>query len=965
MPSRLASLAALLGHPRARHLLVTCGLVTGLVLALGTAWLSVRARQDDLANAGRELKNLSLVLAEETDRAFQSMELVQLGLTQQLREQGIDTAEKFDHELVSQQVQRDLQSRVASLPQISALGLVTRDGRMISLSRGWPMQPVGVADREYFKALTRDPGQVSFISAPVQNRANGAWTILFVRTFTGSDGQPIGFITTGLELTRFEQFFAAIAVGRDASFSLYRSDGILLARYPPPDAGLGRTYGRAADFHDLRLSLDNNVVIRPSVIDGKPRLLAPHSVTHFPLMLIAGNTLAAVLQPWWVRTRLMIGVVAMVELILAGIVWLGVRQLRDQERLTAADAAALRSDTARALAESELTLARQLQASEHAELLQSQRFDVALGNMQQGLMMLDAAGRVLVINRRFIELFAVPADTAQRCATHADLLDLVFACGTVTREDLAHMRTWRQDVVADRAQASFDWELTDGRTLKVTHQPIPDGWLTTYEDVTDSRRADLRMAYMARHDALTDLPNRVLFREKLEDAVARARRGQGLALHCLDLDQFKAVNDTLGHPVGDALLQAVAARLLERTRASDTVARLGGDEFAVVQTPIERAADAANFAERLIAMLDEPFVVAGHQIIIGTSIGIAIAPQDAVDTDQLLKCADLALYRAKAEGRAVYRLFQTEMDSQMQARRVLELDLRNALRGNQMELVYQPLIDLRTRSVAGFEALLRWRHPTKGLLPPDRFIPLAEEIGAILPIGEWVLRRACAVAATWPDRLPGRLADRLPSQLPGQLPDQLKIAVNISPVQFRSRGLVGIVASALRDSGLAPDRLELEITETVLLHDTTATLATLHDLRALGVRIAMDDFGTGYSSLSYLRQFPFDRIKIDPSFIRELGTPGDCSAIVRAVTALSRELGMATTAEGVETREQLSALARAGCTDAQGFLFSRPVAETAIAELLRTMPSVDDLLSGGSAGEHERIDLAQELLPAL
>jgi diguanylate cyclase (GGDEF)-like protein len=949
MRSRLASLAALLGQPRARHLVVTCGLVTGLVLALGTAWLSVRARQNDLANAGRELKNLSLVLAEETDRAFQSMELVQLGLTQQLREQGIDTAEKFDRELVSQQVQRDLQSRIAGLPQISALGLVTRDGRMIGLSRAWPMQPVDVADRDYFRALTHDPANVSFISAPLQNRSNAAWTIMFVRTFTGSDGQPIGFITTGLELTRFERFFAAIAVGGEASFSLYRSDGILLARYPPPDAGLGRTYGRPADFHDLLLSMDKQIVTRASVIDGRPRLLAPHSVTHFPLVLIAGNTLAAVLHPWWVATRLAIGVVAVVELILAGIVWLGVRQLHDQERLTAADAAALRSDTARALAESELTLARQLQASEHAELLQSQRVDVALGNMLQGLMMLDAAGRLLVINPRFIELFALPADTAQRCATHADLLDLVAACGTVTLEDLAHVRIWRQDAVADRARASFDWELADGRTLKVTHQPIPDGWLTTYEDVTESRRADLRMAYMARHDALTDLPNRVLFREKLEDALSHARRGKGLALHCLDLDQFKAVNDTLGHPVGDALLQAVAARLLERTRDSDTVARLGGDEFAVVQTPIERPADAANFAERLIAMLDEPFVVAGHQIIIGTSIGIAVAPQDAEDADQLLKCADLALYRAKAEGRAVYRLFQAEMDAQMQARRALELDLRNALRGNQMELVYQPLIDLRTRSVAGFEALLRWRHPTKGPILPDRFIPLAEEIGAIVPIGEWVLRRACAVAATWPE----------------QLPEQLKIAVNLSPVQFRSRGLVGIVAAALRDSGLAPDRLELEITETVLLNDTTATLATLHDLRALGVRIAMDDFGTGYSSLSYLRQFPFDRIKIDPSFIRELGTPGDCSAIVRAVTALSRELGMATTAEGVETREQLAALARAGCTDAQGYLFSRPVAETAIAELLRTMPSVDDLLSGGSAGEDERMELVQELLPAL
>ena len=316
--------------------------------------------------------------------------------------------------------------------------------------------------------------------------------------------------------------------------------------------------------------------------------------------------------------------------------------------------------------------------------------------------------------------------------------------------------------------------------------------------------------------------------------------------------------------------------------------------------------------------------VHGHQIVIGTSVGIAFSPQDGTDPDQLLKNADLALYRAKQDGRGVYRMFQQDMDAQMQARRVLEIDLRKALGSSQLELFYQPLIGLRVQAVVGFEALLRWRHPSRGLVPPDQFIPLAEEIGAIVPIGEWALLTACITAAGWPDGL--------------------KVAVNLSPVQFKSSNLVAAVSAALSSSGLSPSRLELEITETVMLQDTAATLATLHELHALGVSIAMDDFGTGYSSLGYLHRFPFDRIKIDQSFVRELGRQRDCDAIVRAVTALSRALGMETTAEGVETVEQLRILAQAGCSVVQGYLFSRPVPEAAIAELLRSMPSVAAML---------------------
>jgi diguanylate cyclase (GGDEF)-like protein len=484
------------------------------------------------------------------------------------------------------------------------------------------------------------------------------------------------------------------------------------------------------------------------------------------------------------------------------------------------------------------------------------------------------------------------------------------------------IRKQRCELLDARSRGTFAWNLTDGRTLMITHQPMENGWLTTYLDITERRAVEAKISHMAHHDALTDLPNRVLFREKLERALAFSRRGSQLALLCLGLDQFKAVNDTLGHPIGDGLLREVARRLRESLRETDTVARLGGDEFAVVQSAIDSPLDATALASGLIELMRAPFEIDGHQVVIGVSIGIAFAPQDGLDADHLLKCADLALYRAKVDGRGVYRLFQAEMDAAMQARRVLEMDLRQAPLTGQLELFYQPLIDVRTRRATGCEALLRWRHPVKGLVPPDRFIPLAEETGMIIPIGAWVLRQACASAAGWPD--------------------EMKVAVNLSAVQFKSSDLVSAVVDALRLSGLPANRLELEITETVMLRDTDATLAILHQLRDLGIHIAMDDFGTGYSSLSYLRRFPFDRIKIDQSFVRELGKQDDCIAIVRAVTTLGRDLGIAITAEGVETPRQRDTLERAGCTELQGYLFSRPVPAAELIEVLRSMAMMEN-----------------------
>jgi diguanylate cyclase (GGDEF)-like protein/PAS domain S-box-containing protein len=494
----------------------------------------------------------------------------------------------------------------------------------------------------------------------------------------------------------------------------------------------------------------------------------------------------------------------------------------------------------------------------------------------------------------------------------ADEWDVHRATARAVTDHYQADRTWRH-LKADGSEIEV---LTYARRMAFGAR---EAVLVAIVDVTERKQAEARIAYMAHHDALTGLPNRVLFHERLAEALGRVHRpgGSGLAVHCLDLDHFKSVNDTLGHPVGDLLLKAVAERLGRCVGNEALVARLGGDEFAVIQ-PVDAGPNAAGeLASRLIAVVGAPYEVQGHEVVIGASIGIALAPDDGDTADVLLRNADMALYRAKGEGRGTSHFFEPEMDRRIQARRSLELDLRKAFVNGEFELFYQPLVNLDSNTVTAFEALLRWHHPERGLISPGDFIPLAEEIGLIVPLGEWVLRQACAEAATWPG--------------------EIKIAVNLSPAQFRSRGVVQAVLSALAHSRLAPQRLELEITESVLLGETDANLATLHRLREIGARISMDDFGTGYSSLSYLRSFPFDKIKIDRSFVRELVERPDCVAIVRAVAGLGASLGIATTAEGVETQEQLDRLRREGCTEVQGFLFSPP---RPAGEIARLMPEL-------------------------
>jgi diguanylate cyclase (GGDEF)-like protein/PAS domain S-box-containing protein len=443
----------------------------------------------------------------------------------------------------------------------------------------------------------------------------------------------------------------------------------------------------------------------------------------------------------------------------------------------------------------------------------------------------------------------------------------------------------------------------------------PEYMLGLIENITDRARAEERIAHMAHHDALTDLPNRALLRERLEAALAYVRHGDSLAVHYLDLDHFKSINDTLGHTVGDELLKMVAERLRGCVRDTDTVARLGGDEFAIVQIGLRDIKDAADLAQRILDLFKDPIEPGGHHVVTDVSIGIAIAPHDGVDADQLLKNTDLALYGAKADGRGTYRFFESEMDVRMKLRHSLEIDLRRAIANSEFELHYQPQINSLSNRICVCEALLRWRHRDRGLIAPSEFIPVAEETGLIVALGEWAVRQACADAAAWP-------AD-------------VKVAVNISPAQLMNQNLLPVVVNALAASGMQPNRLEFEITEAALLQNNEKTIDALYQLRELGARIALDDFGTGYSSLSYLRRFPFDKIKIDRSFIEDVSGEDGALAIVQAIMNLAVSLNMTTTAEGVETEEQLEIVRALGCTELQGYLFSaaRPAHE--IVALIR------------------------------
>ena len=542
------------------------------------------------------------------------------------------------------------------------------------------------------------------------------------------------------------------------------------------------------------------------------------------------------------------------------------------------------------------------------------QLSIAVNNIPQGLVLYDASARIIICNQPYLDMFGLSPDVAKPGCTMQRLIAHRKETGSFDGDVDEFCNAIIQTVSLGKATRQLT-EAPGGRAIEIINRPLKGGgWVATIEDITERRRADEKIAHLAHYDGLTDLPNRILFRERLEQSLKAIRPGEQLAVLYIDIDEFKSVNDALGHPIGDELLKGVAERLRGCLKETDVAARLGGDEFAVIQTAIKDRSETTRLVDEIHSAIRQPFECMGHLITTDASIGIALAPGDGVDLDQLLKNADLALYGAKGDGRRTYRFFEAGMDARARARRSLELELRQAISDGSLETYYQPVVNIEDGKISSCEALLRWRHPERGMISPAEFIPIAEDSGLINQLGLWVLNAACAEAATWPDHV--------------------RVAVNVSPVQFRSQALALNVAAALAACGLPASRLELEITEAVLIRDDEAALDMLHQLRKLGVRIALDDFGTGYSSLSYLQRFPFDKIKIDRSFIKDIAGPGASSSIVQAVVNIAAASDMTTTAEGVETEQQRNLLYILGCTEMQGYLFSPAIPAAEVRRLL-------------------------------
>ncbi|MEH2480246.1 diguanylate cyclase (GGDEF)-like protein/PAS domain S-box-containing protein [Nitrobacteraceae bacterium AZCC 2146] len=863
--------------------LIVVGVLLVTAIAVGTAMTVNNFRQRALDNSKRELENTVLLLTRHFDQQFQDLQRIQKSLTADLLANGVVSPGSFATNMASYESHVMLKSKIDD-DFAGDLTVLDAEGNLINWSGSWPPPDLKFANREYFQAMKSqllNPDDE--VVQPVFSRITGRWKTLFARRISGQKGEFLGVVTRGIEPAHLEKFFASVMLGDNAAISMFHRDGTLLARYPNAGALIGSNMSTGALMQHLRFS-DEPVTLRTvSPVDGLDRVGSIRLLRDFPLALVATTTVDGVLADWRTQTKFLVATASTSALIVAGLLFLIIRHIR-----------------------------RQSHAAQVQLTLEKNRLDTAIDNMTQGLLLFDAQARVVICNQRYIDMYGLSREVIKPGRPFREVIAHRKATGSFA----GNIDAYVGDVMRDVGRPSVTtMQTADGRSIQISSRPVADGgWVATHEDITERRRTEEKIAHLAHYDALTDLPNRTQFRSELDRELKRVERGAQCAVLYIDIDEFKGINDSLGHPVGDELLKAIAIRLRGCVRGSDIVARLGGDEFAIVQTGVETHSDITDLVTRIYGAIREPFECLGHRLLTDASIGIALAPRDGIDLDSLLKNADLAMYGAKEDGRRTHRFFEPQMDAKVKARRTLELDLRQAIaeRGfvkGGFEVYYQPLVNLRDDVVTGCEALLRWRHPERGMISPAEFIPVAEEIGVISQLGEWVLATACTEAASWPD--------------------DIKIAVNVSPIQFRCSSLALCVTAALAASNLPAQRLELEITEAVLIRDDEIALAILHRLRALGVRIALDDFGTGYSSLSYLQRFPFDKIKIDRCFVTDIAEPQGSSSIVQAVVNIAASRNMTTTAEGVETEQQKELLRALGCTEMQGYLFSpaRPAAE--------------------------------------
>lgn len=855
------------------HLLATWG-IAGFIAATCAVLIGLEIsniigqRSAVLAEGRKETANLASSLIQHAELTFGTADAILIGVVDRLEHERIGAE-------TSQRLKAWFIEEVRNSTQFVSFAVVDSEGTMIASTFG-EKSPTQFSDREYFIYHRTHKDKDLHIGDPIQGRSADGWLIPVTRRINHADGTFGGVAVAAINPKYFQGVYDHLNLGDNSAVVLASLKGSLLVRRPFAETNVGQDMLQSGLFAQLKQAPVGSIEMTSST-DGVRRLNSYEQGHTYPLVVAVALNMTELLAPWRQsaihRLAETLIIVAFI-LLLGAFVWRATRNL-------AANSLKLGETNA--------------------------RFGAALSNMTQGLCLFDADKTLVISNDRFREMYELPPDIVMPGTPLSVLLNYQDQRGVkgdfTVDEQIEQIPTMAHQNVAT----------ADGRVISIRRITVENGgWVATHEDITEQRRAEAEIVYLARHDVLTGLANRAEFNSKLAEASKRLKRNGGaVTVMMLDLDKFKAVNDTLGHPAGDQLLVEVGQRLRSILRETDVPARLGGDEFAIIQEGGPGQHEGAiALALRIINAVSQPFDLNGHAASVGVSIGIAMAPEHGVETEELLKSADLALYNAKTNGRNDFRIYHTTMREMAQTQQSAESELRDAIAREEFELHYQPVVDVKTRLICGVEGLVRWRHPAKGLIAPDKFIPLAESTGLIVALGGWILQRACADAASWAS--------------------QVKIAINISAVQFQKGNLFDVVLCTLVETGLAPERLELEITETSLLDNQEAHLATIRQLKNLGISMALDDFGTGYASVTYLTTFPFDKIKIDRSFTQGVLNRRDCAAVVSSVLALAQGLGTKTTAEGIETEEQFEYMRKAGVDLVQGYLFGRPVP---IAEL--------------------------------